>query len=177
MKKIIPGFAFLIASAFLVTTAQAQDVAGGGFLNQKSTKWMDPETGRSHAVIGINEVNVAAARDFMRKYANATDAKWVKGKNGTSVYFTYDGFKMRSTYDSKGKREYTLKYYDEFDMPAALRHQVKSNYYDYRIDNVTEVERNGSLYHIVKMQNGEEYLTISVHDGELSVMEKVQKLD
>src|SRR5688572_9435791 len=143
MKRIIVSSALMFAFIISGSTAHSQDMAGGGFLHQENSKVFDPGTGKGYNIIGINEVNIAAARDFMKKYGKAQDIKWVKGKNGTSVYFIFEGVKMRSTYDNKGKREYTLKYYDESAMPRQVRHLVKSNYYDHSIDNVTEVDRNG----------------------------------
>ena len=82
---------------------------------------------------------------------------------------------MRASYNTKGKKEYTLSYYDETKMDADLRRLVRSNYYDHNIVIVTEVIRNNQLYYLVKMENEKEYLTLKVTDEEMTVFEKTVK--
>jgi hypothetical protein len=60
-------------------------------------------------------------------------------------------------------------------MPAALRHEIRSSYYDYSIYHVTQVERKETTYYLVKMQNEDEYVTLKVIDGEISVYETLKK--
>jgi hypothetical protein len=99
----------------------------------------------------------------------------VQDEKGASVYFLNDGIKMRLTYNTRGKKEYLLKYYDEVALPEELRHRVRSNYYDYRIDLVTEVVRNSHTYYLVKMENEKEYLTIKIADDEMTEFQKTTK--
>ena len=119
---------------------------------------------------------LSETRDFNKKFKNAQDAKWVDGKNGLSVYFKLDGFRMRSTYDKKGKEEYTLKYYDETKMSPSLRHLVKSMYYDYKIVLVTEITRKSNLSFVVKMEGEKEYLTLKIFDGDIIEYERISKI-
>jgi len=175
MKKIIINSALSLIILASATVTNAQDIAGGVFSSRKTVRVVDPATRESSSIIPLNEVNSLAARDFHKKYANAENVTWVQGKNGTSVYFTFEGIKMRSTYDKAGRREYTIKYFDETTMPAGLRHLVKSTYYDYSIDHVSEIERNQEISYLVKMQNAMEILTVKVVNGEIAVYEKLNK--
>ena len=176
MKKIIFASAFSVFALISSNTIQAQDIAGTAFVYPQKGRVIDPATNHSSKILRETEVNTQAARDFSKKYPNAQDVKWVGSKNVISVYFTLDGFSMRSTYDKKGREEYTLKYYDESKMPASLRHQIKSHYYDYQIDLVTEVKRNSILSYLVKMQDANQFLTVKVLDGEIMEYEKVGKI-
>lgn len=175
MKKIIFASLIVITSS-LSTTSFAQDLAGGIFITSKSTRVSDPSTSAGYRILAMNEVNVQAARDFNKKYSAAKDITWVENKNGASVYFVFNGNKMRNTYDKKGKREYTLKYYDESSMSPALRHQVKREYYDHKIVQVTEIERNRSTYFLVRMENDKEIITVKVANDEIAPFEKVDKI-
>ena len=83
---------------------------------------------------------------------------------------------MRSSYNAKGRKEYTLKYYDESKLPTEIRRLVRSTYYDYTIVIATEVVRNEHVSYLVKMENANEFLTVKVDDGELSVFEKTTKV-
>ena len=82
---------------------------------------------------------------------------------------------MKSSYNTKGRTEYTLKYYDESKIPTEVRHLVKSTYYDYTIVIATEVVRNENVSYLIKMQNEKEFLTVKFDNGELSVFERTTK--
>lgn len=176
MKKIIFASALSVFSLFSTTITHAQDIAGTAYAYPKSNRVVDPATNKSSRILRDREVNVLAARDFNKNFQNAQDVKWVDGKNGLSVYFKLDGFNMRSTYDKKGKEEYTLKYYDETKMSPSLRHLVKSTYYDYKIVLVTEITRNSNLSFVVKMEGEKEYLTLKIFDGDIIEYEKISKI-
>jgi DNA-dependent RNA polymerase auxiliary subunit epsilon len=176
MKKIL--FSSALSILFLITSSEskAQDIAARiSSGSSKATGVTDPAKHESYRILSPTEVNVAAARDFNKTYGSAEEVTWVSGNNGTSVYFKFRGIKMRSTYDKKGQREYTLKYYSEAEMPMELRHLVKRSYYDYNIDLVTEVQRNLKTSYLVKMQSSNEFLTLKVVDGEIALYERLEK--
>lgn len=176
MKKIIFSTALSLAALASSTTSSAQDIAGGIYMGARSSRVTDPSSGKSFRILSVSEVNVKAARDFGRHYAKAENIAWVANNNGSSVYFTFKGNKMRSTYNKAGQKEYTLKYYSEQAMDPKLRHLIKSNYYDFTIDMVTEVERNNSTSYLVRMQDAKQFLTVKVVDGEIFPYETIQKV-
>jgi hypothetical protein len=176
MKKILFSSALSILVLITSYESKAQDIAGRiSPASSKPTRVIDPAKHESYRILSPTEVNVAAARDFNKTYGSAEEVTWVSGNNGASVYFKFRGMKMRSTYDKKGHREYTLKYYSEAEMPMELRHLVKSSYYDYNIDLVTEVQRNLKTSYLVKMQSSNEILTLKVVDGEIALYERLEK--
>lgn len=181
MKKIISlsalSLVILFSTEQAAAQAEAQDIAGGIFISPKSTRVVNPETKQSSRILAASEVNVSAARDFFRSYEHASNVTWVEGKTGISVYFQFNGLEMRSTYDKKGRKEYTLTYFTESTMPSALRHLVKSKYYDHTIDRVTQVERNNTVSHVVAMHNDKEILTVKVIDDAIVPFEKIQKIN
>lgn len=173
MKKIIFGIAAVTLSV-IASHVQAQEVARV-LLHEKGQSFYEAAPAGGSRIIPINEVNMNAVRDFSKKFSKAEDAIWVDNEAGTSVYFVLGGYKMRCTYDKGGKREYTLKYYDDASMPKELRHLVKSTYYDFNIIQVTEVERRSIKSYLVKMQSDKEFLTVKVTDGEMIVYERINR--
>jgi len=171
MKKILFSSIIIIGAMVLNQQANAQDMA----FNRSGVIAFNPYPETGNKIVSEMDVNINAARDFKLNFKKATDVKWIHHDKGESVYFTNDGIKMRSSYNSKGRKEYTLKYYDESKMPSELRQRVRSNYYDYSIVIVTEVLRNNQTYYLVKMENEKEYLTLKINEDEMTVFEKTSK--
>lgn len=173
MKKLLLSSMFLISLMISGASINAQDIA----FSRSRAIILNPRPDASSKIVSEMEVNTNAVRDFKRNFSKATDAKWLLHEKGSSVYFTNDGIKMRTTYNSKGRREFTLKYYlDESGIPEDMRHYVRSNYYGHNVAVVTEVISNSQTYYLVKMENEKEYLTLRIIDGEISVYEKTDKL-
>lgn len=125
---------------------------------------------------GMFDLDIDIVRDFNRRAASAVDLKWVINGGITSVYYTQDGLKCRTTYTSNGSWDYSLRYYDERKLPAYIRHLVKSKYYDYDIRFVTEVKNASGLHYIIKMEDDVSWLTIQADDSGLKPTEQIHKL-
>jgi hypothetical protein len=173
MKKLLFSTAFFISALGFSVTTNAQDYA----FNKNHVTAVNPYNEKESKIVDEMDVNINAVRDFTKKYKNATGVKWVKNENGPSVYFVMDGVKMRSSYNTKGRKEYVLKYYDESKLPTEVRHLVRSTYYDYTIAIATEVVRNGNVSYLIKMENDKEYLTVKFDNaGEVSVFDRTTKV-
>jgi hypothetical protein len=173
MKKILFASLFITSIILFGQSVRAQDLAYRH--SSPAAIHAYPETGNK--IVSEIEVNINATRDFRTTFKNATDVKWVQHDKGESVYFMNEGMKMRSSYNRKGKKEYTLRYYDELRMPSELRQRVKSNYYDHHITIVTEVDRNYQTYYLVQMENEKEYLTLRIGNDEMTIFEKKDKVN
>jgi hypothetical protein len=125
--------------------------------------------------IRLNEININAARDFKRKFKNATNITWTKSTNLTSVYFNQDDIRMRSTYNAKGDWEYTIRYYDEYKLPSEIRHLVRSTYYDMPIIMVTEFKRVDQITYFIRLENQKTLLTVMIREGEMTIFEQLSK--
>jgi hypothetical protein len=172
MKKLLFSSLFFISILTIGTDAKAQGLA----FNRIGATAVNPYPETASKIITEIDANINAVRDFRRNFANAIDVKWVQHENGVSVYFTMDHIKMRSSYNLKGKYEYSLRYFNESSMPSDLRKRVKSNYYDHTIMIITEVIRNNQNYYLVKMENEKEYLTLKVTEEDMTVFEKTHKI-
>src|SRR4051794_12840905 len=57
----------------------------------------------------INNINVAAVRDFVKRYSEPADASWYKLKDGTLlVKFALAGHACRAAYTSRGAWVYAI---------------------------------------------------------------------
>jgi hypothetical protein len=126
-------------------------------------------------VANAEDLNTNAVRDFSRNFKNVSNVKWTKSENGSSVYYQQEGVSGRTTYDAKGKREYTIRYFDEFRLPSDVRSELKSTYQDYTIGLITEVTRKDRQYYVVNVENDAEILTVQVADDGMNIIKKVFK--
>ena len=118
-----------------------------------------------------------AVKNFSRDYKNIADAKWVKLDHGFSVvYFTVDSVETRLLYNKKGYCENMIRYYFENRLPPAIRHLVKSTYYDFSIYHIIEPTINGVTSYLIQMEDRSAWKTIKVVDGEMEVVEELFKL-
>ena len=125
----------------------------------------------------LNSVHIRALRDFTCKYENAEDVVWYAAKNGFVVHFSTDSTFARSVYKRNGYWVYTIRQYAEEKMPRPVRHIVKSNYYDYFITLVEEIEEPGEpVKYLVHLQDKRSWKNVLVCEGELQVVENKRKL-
>jgi len=124
-----------------------------------------------------NEISSDAVRNFMKDHTDVTNAKWSKLANGYSaVTFTVDSITTRIVYDGGGHCENIVRYYFENRLPPAVRHLVKSAYYDFNIYHIIEPTINGVTSYLVKMEGKSTWKTIKVVDSEMEEVEEYLKL-
>ena len=123
----------------------------------------------------LNELDTRAVRAFVHTFWNASDANWVTYPGGYVVYFTSDGISHRAYYTRSGHLECTIRDYFEKDMPADIRHMVKSAYYDYSIFLVNEVTSNGQTSYVVKIENKTSFKEITIDDQGMEVTGEFKK--
>lgn len=80
-------------------------------------------------------------------------------------------------YNKAGKLIYTVKRYDESDLPKDISGLVRNEYYDFDIVGVEEVvvpSNNSSIY-LVHIANDKKLKTIRVYNGESEVIKEFKK--
>ena len=167
MKLTLSSIALSIALISVTAPSFAQDLTFNDKKPARATVARD--------VTNADELNATAVKDFTRNFRNVSNVRWTKNENGSSAYYQADGVDGRVTYDKKGKREYVLLYYNESRLPADVRHQVKSTYYDYKIGLVTEVVRNSKVYYVVKLENEAEIVTLQVSEDGMQAVKTIRK--
>lgn len=80
-------------------------------------------------------------------------------------------------YDKKGKLLYAVYRYDVKGLPKDVRLLVKSEYYDYSIIGIEEVQipGNNSSVYFVHVQNEDKLKTVKVYNGETELINEFKK--
>ncbi len=184
MKK---AFAYRLAGFFLpslitsITYSQNSTIPVGlqakPVIEKITPTSKQPDTARKTEFNFRNEISSAAVRNFLRDYKYVTNANWSKFPHGYSVVvFTVDSIKTRIVYDKAGQCENIVRYYFENRLPPAVRHLVRSNYYDFSIYHIIEPTLNGVTSYLVKMEGKTTWKTVKVVDGEIEEVEECSKL-
>lgn len=122
------------------------------------------------------KVNSKALKNFARSYKEVANEKWYNGRDGQVAMFTVNGVENRVGYDKKGNWVNTIRTYDEGKLPQDVRHAVKSNYYDYNINLVQEIETpyNPTTY-LIQLIGKTEIISLRMCEGEMIVLKKYNK--
>jgi hypothetical protein len=125
----------------------------------------------------INKVHVKAMRDFLKRDQTATNTDWMVIEKGYVVKYTgKNNSRCRTVYSSRGDFLYTIRQYYENVMPRDIRGIVKSQYYDYTITVVDEIEeRMKPLVYVVHLQDSTTLKNVRVCDREMEVIEEYKK--
>ncbi|HEX5654051.1 MAG TPA: hypothetical protein VFX58_13310 [Chitinophagaceae bacterium] len=174
MKKIFnQRFATGLVAITVSLLSQAQDLA-------IQTKFkVQPASSASYesnkAPLSLSQVNARVLRHFNRHYSEVSAPRWFKTEKGFAVRFEKGPINSTVFYTSQGYVNSQINYYTEDQLPAAVRHLVKSNFYDYAITHVTEVIKDDVVSRLVKIAKGNLLKTIKVIDGEWEIMEEFEK--
>jgi hypothetical protein len=133
-----------------------------------------PEPGSSLDV--GDRVNPSVIRSFLKTYKGVSDEKWIEVKEGFVAMFHYNEMYFQVAYDKKGNVLRTIRSYNEDKMAADVRHIVKSNYYDYEISRVHEVETAlDPPTYVIQLVGKKELINLAMHDGKMEVLEKFNR--
>ncbi|HSC38572.1 MAG TPA: hypothetical protein VLD19_11885 [Chitinophagaceae bacterium] len=126
----------------------------------------------------MNNINVSAVRDFIKRFHEPDSARWFKLKDASLIVrFDKPGIAFRVAYNRQGDWIYTMQTYREKQMPRDIRAIVKSKWYDYSITQVHEIEHfeaTGSIY-LVYIKDDTCWKILRVCNGEMEVLETINK--
>ena len=135
---------------------------------------MNPDLVSTHR-LHRNEINLRALRDFMSRYDSANQACWFStADGGFESYFIRDGFGNRVMYDKNGNWSYSLINYGEDKLSKNIRGIVKSEYFDFAIVVVEEVQMNEGTEYIITLEDGSHIQVVRLNrNGELEVLQEL----
>lgn len=167
-KAFIAMFAGTLV--FTASTTFAQENTYAANVNPVAYRIADYTPARE---LSASAVNNNALTDFSKKNKEVSNVTWTTNNKLFSVYFNKDGVKMRSTYDEKGKWQYTISHLTAKQAPYKVREAVSQHYPGLSIKQVTEVKKQGSVFHLVQVEDKTSYLTLQVLNGEVDLFEKI----
>jgi hypothetical protein len=174
MKKIlfssISGICLLISTATIVNgqLASGRVKPSGRFVVLNK-----PEPAN---LSGAGRVSPSVIRSFLKTYKDVSDEKWIEVMEGFVAMFNYNGTDYQVAYDKRGNLLRTIRSFNEEKMPLDLRHIVKSNYYDYEINRVHEVETPlNPVTYMIQLVGKKELIDLRICDGEVEELQKFNK--
>ncbi|HTI89008.1 MAG TPA: hypothetical protein VL727_00400 [Puia sp.] len=138
--------------------------------NSASAQTSDKAVLLNASTIGADRAAVKATRDLWARVGDKKNEAWYKLPKGYLATFEEEGVESRHVYDQKGYWMYSMMTYQEDHLPAEVRKEVKSNYYDYSIGWVKEVKEGEDNVYVVHVENKTEWKDLSVRDGEIRVL-------
>lgn len=172
MKRIF----LLLATGILPTIASyAQD----NKMKVDVTKYEIPQKFSlvSNPSIADNKsvIHPKALKD-LKTFEASTNVIWCVIKKGFMAEFKKADIQYRVIYSNKGKRFATYRYYNEGLLNPDVRKQIKSNWYDAAITNVTEINYAGITAYIVNIEDKTSIKIIKVVNDEMEVYQEIIKL-
>jgi len=121
-------------------------------------------------------VSPAVVRNFIKSYKDVSDERWIGIKEGFVAMFFYNNMDYQVFYNKKGGWLSTIRSYNEDQMPQDIRHIVKSNYYDYNINRVHEIEMPfNAIIYAIQLLGKTEIINLKVSDGEMVELQKFKR--
>jgi hypothetical protein len=124
----------------------------------------------SGSPLRMNEIKIRAARHFEKKY-HVGNEKWYKLDDGFVAVFGEHSNINRAYYDGQGRFQFTIKNFEEKDMPGAIRKMVKDRYLGYNIFLVTEIISDEKTIFQVHLKDEHSVKTIQVWDNQMRLIE------
>ena len=118
----------------------------------------------------LNEINIRAARSFEKMYPEITTQKWLKISSGYLVKFTDKGIPTHIYFDKKGNTIIQTRYFNELNMPVAVKKALMQSYPGYTIGVVTEASTIKATFFHVDIRNDHLLKTVRVHGSEIELI-------
>jgi len=125
--------------------------------------------------IGSSGPAVRAARDFMKREGERTEAKWSKIKDGFLAEFDQNESAVMDFYDQRGNWRFSVRTYGENRLPENIRRLVRGTYFEYSISWVKQVNGLDGYSYVVHIENPAAWKEVIVRDGEMTVWKAFDK--
>lgn len=145
------------------------------FMTQAQTQTSDKAYLLNLHNISTDKAAVRATRDFWDRVGDRNTARWYKLANGFMAEYHEGTTQADFLYDQKGNFAYSMLTYTEKEMPADVRHLVRSNYYDFTIGWVKEVNESDTKAYVVHIEDTASWKDLVVQDGDIRVMHAYSK--
>ena len=145
----------------------------GGLATQAQTS--DKAYLLNPSAIGVDKAAARATRDFWQRAGEQKDEQWYKSSQGYVAEYEAGPVKGRFVYNQKGDWAYSILTYRERELPEEVRKEVRSNYYDYRITWVKEVNEEDAVVYVVHLEDEASWKDVAVQDGEMRVLKAMYK--
>jgi hypothetical protein len=172
MKNII----FVVTAIFAVLTV----TTGTGYAQSTSDQILAsnyyPQIKFPVSADRMNAGNTRAMRSFRKENPDVSQESWyAHNDGGYRVKFLKNGIYNMADYSANGNWLKTISTYGENKLPRSIREKVRSQYYDHNIFLVQELESPKSKIYLVKIEDKNSWMTLSVTDDDMEIIESLVK--
>jgi len=158
-----------------VSISHAQKQSGDPNFNSKMKlnapeSLASPATGTAYSS-DLSSLSNKVVKNFKKNFKNADDLRISNFENRTYIYCKTNGIVNRVRYDKRGNWDYTIRYYEENQLPSEIRKQVKRTFFDFDISGVTEVSVGDKTAYLVRIKSIETWKTVKVLEDEMTIVE------
>jgi hypothetical protein len=122
-------------------------------------------------------VNAKINKAFTHYFKEGRDMRWYELDKNFLVKFTMNDRENRALFSRNGCIVYHITYGEESFLPPAVRHLVKSNYYDQFITRVLLVNQDKRTIWIVHLEDARDIIRIRVEDDEIEETKRLHKTE
>lgn len=141
MSKKFSASAWLIVAALAMTNATKAQFALAKTRPPKGLEFYVRSIAKDESVPNYrNNISTRAVRNFMENFESVSNETWFNAEDRFLVTFKLDDVHYRVDYDKRGDWIQTIRSYDQFKLPPAIRDMINSSYRGYHIFLVQEVE-------------------------------------
>ncbi|WP_133054061.1 hypothetical protein [Niastella yeongjuensis] len=114
-------------------------------------------------------------KKFSKNFPGITGEVWATLRNGYEVVFKNGKVQNRVFLTRKGNIKYQISYYTEAELPADVRKRVKSEFFDYNIFCVQEINYNQAKIYLVTLEDKTTWKVLRLDDNEMEVYKEFVK--
>jgi hypothetical protein len=122
-----------------------------------------------------SNISAKVTRAFGQFFKDATHLRWYEIDKKFLVKFIQNDQENRALFTGKGQLVYHISYGIEKNLPAEVRHLVKSNYYDQSITRVLKVNQDQRNIWVISLEDAKEHIMIRVENMEMEETQRMQK--
>ena len=105
-----------------------------------------------------------------------TNVTWTQVNKTTWGYFKQHGVPVRVSYNQKGKLMYTIRYYNAEQVSPIVKEKLNNKGFTMKIVLLTEIKSRYSTTQVVKMENDQTIITLTINQaGEINAAEEFNK--
>jgi hypothetical protein len=120
-------------------------------------------------------VNDQVWKAFQGYFKDAQDLRWYKIDRDYLAKFIMEDQEQSALFNKRGSLVYHITYGTEKNLPADIRQQVRSVYYDYTISKALSIREANRVIWVLNLEDAKSMLVVRVEEGEMEEAKRYKK--
>jgi hypothetical protein len=120
-------------------------------------------------------VNSKVPKAFARSFKDAEKMSWYEVNQNYLVNFIQNEQQNKALFTRTGSLVYHITYGYEKNLPKDIRHQIKSEYYDYQITRVFNVRQNRRDVWVINLEDDNHVILAKVEEDQMNEVNRFKK--